>query len=113
MESARMDFGFMFNSQDVNSPVAFCRYMSPEILDETINMSNFESFKRADIYSLGLVYWELARRCSVRGAVPSAILTFHVFVVQNSPQSLFVQDFTRISSCLIMIWCLQIPRWKT
>lgn len=45
------------------------RYMAPEILDDTINMSSFESFKRADIYSLGLVFWELARRCSVRGEV--------------------------------------------
>lgn len=44
-----------------------CRYMAPEILDETINMNSFESFKRADIYALGLVFWELARRCSVRG----------------------------------------------
>lgn len=41
--------------------------MAPEILDETINTQSFESFKRADIYSLGLVFWELARRCSVRG----------------------------------------------
>lgn len=43
--------------------------MAPEILDETINMHSFESFKRADIYSLGLVFWELARRCSVRGTL--------------------------------------------
>lgn len=47
--------------------LVLCRYMSPEILDETINARSFESFKRADIYSLGLVFWELARRCSVRG----------------------------------------------
>uniref|UniRef100_A0A3B4Z9G8 receptor protein serine/threonine kinase n=1 Tax=Stegastes partitus TaxID=144197 RepID=A0A3B4Z9G8_9TELE len=50
-----------------NHRVGTKRYMAPEILDETINMSCFESFKRADIYSLGLVFWELARRCSVRG----------------------------------------------
>ncbi|XP_069052337.1 activin receptor type-1C isoform X2 [Lepisosteus oculatus] len=49
-----------------NHRVGTKRYMAPEILDDTINMNNFESFKRADIYSLGLVYWELARRCSVR-----------------------------------------------
>lgn len=46
---------------------ALCRYMAPEILDETINTRCFESFKRADIYSLGLVFWEVARRCSARG----------------------------------------------
>ncbi|KAM9803006.1 activin receptor type-1C isoform 2-T2 [Syngnathus typhle] len=57
------------NSIDIptNHRVGTKRYMSPEILDESINMSNFESFKRADIYALGLVFWELARRCSVRG----------------------------------------------
>lgn len=41
----------------------FERYMAPEILDDTMNINNFESFKRADIYSLGLVYWEISRRC--------------------------------------------------
>lgn len=41
--------------------------MAPEILEDAMNMNIFESFKRADIYSLGLVYWEIARRCSVGG----------------------------------------------
>lgn len=41
--------------------------MAPEILDDTMNTNIFESFKRADMYSLGLVYWEIARRCSVGG----------------------------------------------
>lgn len=50
--------------------------MAPEILDETINIHNFESFKRADIYSLGLVFWELARRCSVRGTLNDTC-TYH------------------------------------
>jgi hypothetical protein len=37
--------------------------MAPEVLDGTINDRNFESFKAADIYALGLVYWEILRRC--------------------------------------------------
>lgn len=52
-----------------NLSVCFSRYMAPEILDDSINMSSFESFKRADIYSLSLVFWELARRCSIQGAL--------------------------------------------
>lgn len=56
----------LFISLDSNHSV-LCRYMAPEILDETININTFESFKRADIYSLGMVFWELARRCSDRG----------------------------------------------
>lgn len=43
------------------------RYMAPEVLDETINMKHFDSFKCADIYALGLVYWEIARRCNTGG----------------------------------------------
>lgn len=53
--------------------------MAPEVLDETINMKHFDSFKCADIYALGLVYWEIARRCNAGGntlrvPVPSAWL---------------------------------------
>lgn len=47
--------------------VASHRYMAPEVLDETINMKHFDSFKCADIYALGLVYWEIARRCNTGG----------------------------------------------
>lgn len=43
--------------------------MAPEVLDETINMKHFDSFKCADIYALGLVYWEIARRCNSGGTV--------------------------------------------
>jgi len=43
------------------------RYMAPEIIDETLDVRNFESFKQADIYSLGLVYWEIIRRYSCNG----------------------------------------------
>ncbi|KAK0067232.1 activin receptor type-1 [Biomphalaria pfeifferi] len=38
------------------------RYMAPEVLTETLNPAYFESFKSADVYSFGLVLWEIARR---------------------------------------------------
>ncbi|XP_077997804.1 TGF-beta receptor type-1-like [Glandiceps talaboti] len=50
-----------------NNRVGTKRYMAPEVLDETINMNHFESFKRADVYALGLVLWEISRRCNVEG----------------------------------------------
>uniref|UniRef100_H2YCZ6 receptor protein serine/threonine kinase n=1 Tax=Ciona savignyi TaxID=51511 RepID=H2YCZ6_CIOSA len=50
-----------------NNRVGTKRYMAPEILDETLNMLHFDSFKRADIYSLGLVFWEVVRRCNIGG----------------------------------------------
>jgi len=47
-----------------NNKVGTKRYMAPEVLDETINEKHFDCWKRADMYSLALVYWELARRCN-------------------------------------------------
>lgn len=38
------------------------RYLAPEIIDETISFKNFEAYKQADMYSFGLVLWEIARR---------------------------------------------------
>ena len=43
---------------------SFKGYMSPEVLNGTLNDRSFESFKAADIYALGLVYWEILRRCN-------------------------------------------------
>ena len=48
-----------------NNKVGTKRYMAPELLDETINESMFDCWKMADVYSLGLVFWELGRRCRV------------------------------------------------
>ncbi|KAL4717832.1 hypothetical protein ACJJTC_000981 [Scirpophaga incertulas] len=39
------------------------RYMAPEVLEETMDVRQFDPYKRSDVYSLGLVYWEMARRC--------------------------------------------------
>ena len=30
-----------------------------------MNVSNFESFKAADVYALGLVFWEICQRCQI------------------------------------------------
>jgi len=46
----------------VNNREGTKRYLSPEVLAETINTEQFDSFRRADIYALGLVFWELATR---------------------------------------------------
>ncbi|XP_075588750.1 TGF-beta receptor type-1 isoform X5 [Dermatophagoides farinae] len=55
------------NSVDIppNPRVGTKRYLAPEVLDESININHFDSFKRADIYSFGLCIWEIARRCNV------------------------------------------------
>ncbi|KAK1903408.1 Activin receptor type-1C [Dissostichus eleginoides] len=73
------------NSIDIpsNHRVGTKRYMAPEILDESFHMNSFESFKRADIYSLGLVFWELARRCSVRGLHEDFQLPYYDLVLSD------------------------------
>jgi len=51
----------------LNNRVGTKRYMAPEVLENSINERHFDSFKRADIYSLGLVFWEIVRRCDIGG----------------------------------------------
>jgi len=68
--SAIADFGLAvrFDSEtneiDIapNTRVGTRRYMAPEVLDESLNKSSFESFKSADMYAFGLVLWEITRR---------------------------------------------------
>lgn len=45
-----------------NGKVGTKRYLAPEVLDDTIDTENFESFKQADVYALGLVFWEICQR---------------------------------------------------
>ncbi|KAL0963774.1 hypothetical protein UPYG_G00313390 [Umbra pygmaea] len=75
-----------------NHRVGTKRYMAPELLDDSINISSFESFKRADIYSLGLVFWELARRCSVRGLQEDFQLPYYDLV----PSDPSLEDMRKI-----------------
>uniref|UniRef100_U5EYZ8 Serine/threonine-protein kinase receptor n=1 Tax=Corethrella appendiculata TaxID=1370023 RepID=U5EYZ8_9DIPT len=60
------------------------RYMAPEVLDETINVTQFDSFKRADVYAFGLILWEIARRCNVGGIYDEYQLPYYD-VVQPDP----------------------------
>ena len=54
------------NEIDIGAPnprVGTRRYMSPEVLDESLNHgASFQAFLMSDIYSLSLVFWEMARR---------------------------------------------------
>ncbi|EEB19611.1 SAX, putative [Pediculus humanus corporis] len=63
-----------------NNRVGTKRYMAPEVLEEMINMNHFESFKRADVYALGLIYWEIARRCNVGGVYDEYQLPYYDLV---------------------------------
>ncbi|XP_063075180.1 TGF-beta receptor type-1a [Engraulis encrasicolus] len=75
-----------------NHRVGTKRYMAPEVLDDTINMKHFESFKRADIYAIGLVFWEIARRCSIGGIHEDYQLPYYD-LVQSDPS---VEEMKRV-----------------
>lgn len=39
-------------------------YMSPEILEGSVNLNNSSFLLQADIYALSLILWEIWMRCS-------------------------------------------------
>jgi len=55
------------NIAAANLKVGTRRCMAPEILDETINVSMFDSYRQADVYSFALILWEISRRFIVSG----------------------------------------------
>ncbi|KAK7895217.1 hypothetical protein WMY93_020542 [Mugilogobius chulae] len=64
----------------LNLRVGTKRYMPPEVLDETLNRSYFQSFMMADMYSFGLILWEMARRCISGGIVEEYQLPYYDLV---------------------------------
>lgn len=61
-----------------NTRVGTRRYMAPEVVDESLNKTHFDSYKMADMYSFGLVLWEISRRCiSENGLVDEYQLPFY------------------------------------
>ncbi|KAF7217099.1 bone morphogenetic protein receptor, type IBb isoform X2 [Nothobranchius furzeri] len=83
---ADMGLAVKFNSDtnkvDIppNLRVGTKRYMPPEVLDETLNRSTFQSFIMADMYSFGLILWEMTRRCISGGIVEEYQLPYHDLV---------------------------------
>ncbi|KAF5307599.1 hypothetical protein FQR65_LT06755 [Abscondita terminalis] len=67
-----------------NHRVGTKRYMSPEVLDESLRMNNFDAFRRVDIYALGLVFWEVGRRTISNGIAEDYKPPFHD-VVPSDP----------------------------
>ena len=56
------------------------RYMAPEILDGTINHTKFDAYKMVDMYSFGLIMWEIARRTS---EIPSLKIVTIIMYTSN------------------------------
>lgn len=67
----------------VNTKQGTKRYMAPEVLDQSISQNHFDSWKRADVYSLGLVLWELGRRCDTSGVFEEYQMPYYDVVDQD------------------------------
>ncbi|KAF2368806.1 Protein kinase domain [Trinorchestia longiramus] len=76
-----------------NTRVGTKRYLAPEILDDSINMGHFESFKRADVYALGLVLWEMCRRTSFKPGPPEEFQLPYFDMVSADPS---IEDMKRV-----------------
>ena len=55
-----------------------------QVLDETLNKSNIESFKAADMYAFGLVLWEITRRTLTGDKVTSPPCTMSPLTSSSS-----------------------------
>ena len=66
-----------------NPRVGTKRYMAPEMLDMTMNMAVFESFRRVDVYGFGLMMWETVRRCMTHEGVEDYALPFFDMVIRR------------------------------
>jgi len=66
-----------------NPRVGTKRYMAPEILDMTMQMQIFESFRRVDVYGFALMMWETSRRCMTHEGVEDYALPYHDMVLPD------------------------------
>lgn len=66
-----------------NPRVGTKRYMAPEVLDETIRVDVFESYKQTDIWALGLVFWEITRRTIVNGKLTVRCRALQIVFIKN------------------------------
>ncbi len=60
----------------LNTRVGTKRFMAPEVLDETLNRNHFQSYIMADMYSFGLILWEIARRSVSGGTAQNITVSF-------------------------------------
>ncbi|CAF3722073.1 unnamed protein product [Rotaria sp. Silwood1] len=86
-------------------------YMAPEVLDGTLNERSFESFKAADIYALGLVYWKILRRCQINSNENDAdpYQVPYEDILPNNP----IFEQMRDVVCTRKIRSPPSPRWQT
>ncbi|XP_036147164.1 activin receptor type-1 isoform X2 [Monomorium pharaonis] len=73
------------------------RYMSPEFLEQTVNVECLESFRRADIYSMGLILWEVCRRCISNGVALEYAMPYSEWL-SSSNQEPSIEEMRKLVS---------------
>ncbi|KAL0103094.1 hypothetical protein PUN28_017437 [Cardiocondyla obscurior] len=73
------------------------RYMSPEILEQMLNVECLESFRQADIYTLGLILWEVCRRCISNGVALEYAMPYSEWL-PNSNQEPSIEEMRKLVS---------------
>ncbi|CAF2647868.1 unnamed protein product [Rotaria sp. Silwood2] len=93
-----------------NHRVGTIRYMAPEILDKTLNEKVFESYKATDLYALGLVFWEILRRCQTTPEENDADIYKLPYedVLPNNPKFEEMHEVV----CIRKIRPAPSPRWE-
>lgn len=61
------------------------RYISPEILGDVFYETEFHCYKQADVYSFGLVLWELCRRTNKDGICNDFAEPYKEYDVRSAP----------------------------
>ncbi|XP_078098311.1 TGF-beta receptor type-2 [Mustelus asterias] len=67
--SLRLESSLSVDDLANSGQVGTARYMAPEVLESRINLEDIEAFKQTDVYSMALVLWEIASRCTAGGEV--------------------------------------------
>ena len=60
--------------------------MAPEVLGKRIALNEIDSHVKADIYSYGLVLWELCMGTSIAKELPKEVRIFYltnIFIMEN------------------------------
>ncbi|KAJ1350212.1 hypothetical protein KIN20_005950 [Parelaphostrongylus tenuis] len=86
------------------------RYLSPEILDEKTESSRFEFYRAADMYAVGLLIWEIARRTTCPSGPPSTFAESLPYYdkVSRDPTMLEMRDVVVTQG----IRPYESPHWK-
>eukprot|EP00794_Sanderia_malayensis_P003664 gene3664-4181_t len=94
---AGFDFAVHITGQEIQEKVQHGNllYTPPEVLSNSVNWHDPESsLKQIDVYSLGLIFWEIVRRCHcfyTDGKVPPATVPY-VSELGERPSSASIQE---------------------